>query len=159
MGSGEIDVVHFLLPNSRNEGEDDETVIVHADLYSNRRYIFRAGFRSRMLYITSNSKVKRYLRSYFGVYSIRIENVGVRSSSSDNVRIHCVANSREFRKVVLTHLANLKSERVSRQSPSRTPRTMNMPSSGELILQKLECAERLEILIEEQKHPKSQLVD
>ncbi|KAI3888195.1 hypothetical protein MKX03_012074 [Papaver bracteatum] len=53
-----------------------------------------------------------YLQSYFGVYSIRIENVGVRRSSSDDVHIHGVANPREFRKVVLTHLANLKRESV-----------------------------------------------
>ncbi|XP_026438574.1 uncharacterized protein LOC113337105 [Papaver somniferum] len=73
------------------------------------RYILRAEFRSRMLYITPNSIVYKDICSrIFGVYSIRIENVGVRKSSSDDVHIHGVANPREFRKVVLTHLANLR---------------------------------------------------
>ncbi|XP_026438493.1 uncharacterized protein LOC113337006 isoform X2 [Papaver somniferum] len=66
--------------------------------------------------------------------------------------------------VVLTHLANLKRATVltSHGSPSRTPRTGNVPSSGELILQKLEevgsSVKRVENIIEEQKHPKSQPV-
>ncbi|RZC85351.1 hypothetical protein C5167_041532 [Papaver somniferum] len=162
-----------------------------------RRYILRAEFRSRMLYITPNSIVYKvvkpvafpcfgvlkkekhillpsiadivieqgYLQSYFGVYSIRIENASVRRSSSDDVHIHGVANPREFRKVVLTHLANLKRETAltSHGSPSRTPRTGIIPSSGELILQKLEevgsSVKRVENIIEEQKHPKSQPVD
>ncbi|KAI3944138.1 hypothetical protein MKW92_015674 [Papaver armeniacum] len=162
-----------------------------------RRYILRAEFRSRMLYITPNSIVYKvvkpvafpcfgvlkkekhillpsiadivieqgYLQSYFGVYSIRIENVGVRRLSSDDVHIHGIANPREFRKVVLTHLANLKRETVltSHGSPSRTPRTGNIPSSGELILQKLEevgsSVKRVENIVEAQKHPKWQPVD
>ncbi|MCL7050760.1 hypothetical protein MKW94_015207 [Papaver nudicaule] len=145
-----------------------------------RRYILRAEFRSRMLYITPDSIVYKvvkpvafpcfgalkkekhillpsiadivieqgYLQSYFGVYSIRIENEGVRRSSSDDVHIHGVANPREFRKVVLTHLANLKRESVSSQvsrnedwggmtSHRSWSRTANTPS-GDLILQKLE---------------------
>ncbi|KAI3995381.1 hypothetical protein MKX01_040497 [Papaver californicum] len=246
MGSGEIDVLEsgLLLSDSRNEDDDDETVVLYSAsfqemeeiyvkyqtiqwvLYSVllvlawgiglfmliyipiRRYILRAEFRSRMLYITPNSIVYKvvkpvafpcfgvlkkekhillpsiadivieqgYLQSYFGVYSIRIENVGVRRSSSDDVHIHGIANPREFRKVVLTHLANLKRESVSRQvsrnedwgmtslgSPSRTPRTANIPSSGELILQKLEevgsSVKRVENIIEEQKYPKSQSTD
>ncbi|OVA08311.1 hypothetical protein BVC80_209g31 [Macleaya cordata] len=98
-----------------------------------------------------------YLQSYFGIYSIRIENVGVRRPSSDDVQIHGIANPREFRKVVLTHLANIKNESVSRRvsrgeglpnfgmgfttqvmSPSRPFGIDNFPSSGELILQKLD---------------------
>ncbi|KAI3898059.1 hypothetical protein MKX03_028617 [Papaver bracteatum] len=90
---------------------------------------------------------------------------GVRRSSSDDVHIHGVANPREFRKVVLTHLANLKRETVltSHGSPSITPRTGHTPSSGELILRKLEevgsLSFRVENILEEQKHPKSQPVD
>lgn len=43
-----------------------------------------------------------YLQSLFGVYSVRFENVGVRRSPSDDVRIEGVANPRAFRKVYLT---------------------------------------------------------
>ncbi|RZC89951.1 hypothetical protein C5167_029016 [Papaver somniferum] len=84
------------------------------------RYILRAEFRSRMLYITPNSIVYKVVKpvaftcfgvkntSYFLQLLTLIENVGVRKSSSDDVHIHGVANPREFRKVVLTHLANLR---------------------------------------------------
>lgn len=40
-----------------------------------------------------------YLQSRFGVYSIRIENVGVRRPPSDDVQIQGIANPRAFRKV------------------------------------------------------------
>ncbi|MCL7022787.1 hypothetical protein MKW94_006240 [Papaver nudicaule] len=75
--------------------------------------------------------------------------------------------------VVLTHLANLKRESVSSQvsrnedwggmtSHRSWSRTANTPS-GDLILQKLEevgsSVKRVENLIEEQKYPKSELVD
>ncbi|KAI3888194.1 hypothetical protein MKX03_012073 [Papaver bracteatum] len=120
-----------------------------------------------------------YLQSYFGVYSIRIENVGARRSSSDDVHIHGIHFAIEIYRlnfhgcicvhVVLTHLANLKRESVlmSHGSPSRTPRTGNVPPSGELILQKLEevgssaeaYLQRVENIMEQQKHPKSQPVN
>ncbi|MCL7041941.1 hypothetical protein MKW94_026253 [Papaver nudicaule] len=76
--------------------------------------------------------------------------------------------------VVLTHLANLKRESVSRQvsrnedwegmtSHVSSTRTANTPSSGDLILQKLEevgsFVKRVENIIEEQNYPKSELVD
>ncbi|PSS02050.1 Genetic interactor of prohibitins 3 like [Actinidia chinensis var. chinensis] len=41
-----------------------------------------------------------YLQSLFGVYSVRIENVGLRRSPSDDVQIQGVANPRTFRKRV-----------------------------------------------------------
>lgn len=40
-----------------------------------------------------------YLQSFFGVYSLRIENVGVRRPPSDDVQIQGVADPRAFRKV------------------------------------------------------------
>jgi len=39
-----------------------------------------------------------YLQSFFGVYSIRIENVGVRKPPSDDVKITGVAHPHDFRK-------------------------------------------------------------
>nr|GMD30271.1 uncharacterized protein LOC109192518 [Ipomoea batatas] len=39
-----------------------------------------------------------YLQSLFGVYSIRIENVGVRRPPSDDLKIHGVANPCAFKK-------------------------------------------------------------
>jgi hypothetical protein len=39
------------------------------------------------------------LQSLFGVYSLRIENVGVRRPPSDDVKILGIANPNAFRKV------------------------------------------------------------
>lgn len=41
-----------------------------------------------------------YLQSLFGVYSLRIENAGVRRPPSDDVQIQGVANPSDFRKVL-----------------------------------------------------------
>ena len=41
-----------------------------------------------------------YLQSLFGVYSVRIENVGVRRPPSDDVQIQGIANPRAFKKVL-----------------------------------------------------------
>uniref|UniRef100_A0A7N2MU62 Reverse transcriptase zinc-binding domain-containing protein n=1 Tax=Quercus lobata TaxID=97700 RepID=A0A7N2MU62_QUELO len=56
-----------------------------------------------------------YMQSLFGVYSLRIENVGVRRPPSDDVQIQGIANPRAFRKAVLMRLANMRSEGFSRQ--------------------------------------------
>ncbi|XP_010261750.1 PREDICTED: uncharacterized protein LOC104600489 isoform X1 [Nelumbo nucifera] len=56
-----------------------------------------------------------YLQSLFGVYSVRIENVGVRRPPSDDVQIQGITNPRAFRKAVLTRLSNMRSETFSRQ--------------------------------------------
>ncbi|CAI9100781.1 OLC1v1037953C4 [Oldenlandia corymbosa var. corymbosa] len=42
-----------------------------------------------------------YLQSKFGVYSVRIENIGVRRPASDDVKIQGIANPLAFRKVFL----------------------------------------------------------
>ncbi|XP_031256814.1 uncharacterized protein LOC116114805 [Pistacia vera] len=44
-----------------------------------------------------------YLQSFFGVYSLRIENVGVRRPPSDDVQIQGIANPSAFRKVLCCH--------------------------------------------------------
>lgn len=41
-----------------------------------------------------------YLQSFFGVYSIRIENIGVRRPASDDIKIIGVAHPHDFRKVL-----------------------------------------------------------
>ncbi|KAK6941244.1 hypothetical protein RJ641_026621, partial [Dillenia turbinata] len=100
-----------------------------------------------------------YLQSLFGVYSVRIENVGVRRPPNDDVQIVGVTNPNAFRKAVVTRLSNMKTEIFSRQlsltedipswrtghpaaawmSPSKTPRHEAFPHANELIiLQKLE---------------------
>lgn len=56
-----------------------------------------------------------YLQSFFGIYSVRIENTGVRRPACDDVQIQGIANPWAFRKAVLTHLSNLMSEGFSRQ--------------------------------------------
>ncbi|XP_059431820.1 uncharacterized protein LOC132165325 [Corylus avellana] len=110
-----------------------------------------------------------YLQSLFGVYSLRIENVGVRRPPSDDVKIHGIANPSAFRKAVLMRLANMRTEAFSRQvstiedipnlrlaSPSKYLRHDSFPHSGDLILlQKLEevgsSMKRVQTLIEEQQ--------
>ncbi|KAJ4708868.1 putative Transmembrane protein [Melia azedarach] len=116
-----------------------------------------------------------YLQSLFGVYSLRIENIGVRRPPSDDVQIQGVANPSDFRKAVLTRLSNMRSEAFSRQasaieeipnpktsissltwlSASKPLRHDSSPYSGDLaLLQKLEevgCSvKRVQTLIEEQ---------
>ncbi|XP_056692491.1 uncharacterized protein [Spinacia oleracea] len=56
-----------------------------------------------------------YLQSFFGVYSVRIENAGVRRPSSDDLQIQGITNPSAFRKAVLSHLSNLRTEAFSRQ--------------------------------------------
>lgn len=53
-----------------------------------------------------------YLQSLFGIYSIRIENNGVRRAASDDVHIQGVANPRAFRKVVLTRISSMRGKNV-----------------------------------------------
>lgn len=40
-----------------------------------------------------------YLESFFGVYSVRIENAGVRRPPSDDLKIQGITNPSAFRKV------------------------------------------------------------
>ncbi|KAG8373860.1 hypothetical protein BUALT_Bualt11G0069100 [Buddleja alternifolia] len=125
-----------------------------------------------------------YLQSHFGVYSIRIENVGVRRPPSDDVQIQGVANPHAFRKAVLLRLSNMRAEVLSGQvssvedvptprfghtpvtsmSPSKSLGHDSFPRLGEnAILQKLEevgsSVKRVQTLIEEQKLQTPQLID
>ncbi|KAL3623566.1 hypothetical protein CASFOL_032382 [Castilleja foliolosa] len=59
-----------------------------------------------------------YLQSLFGVYSVRIENIGVTRPPSDDVQIQGVVNPHAFRKAVLFHLANMRAELLSEQVPT-----------------------------------------
>lgn len=111
-----------------------------------------------------------YLQSLFGIYSVRIENAGVRKPASDDVQIQGIAHPRDFRKTVMIHLSNM-NESSSQQAlinehplslgaalppiqttPSRSLRRDILLSSGELILQKLEevgnSVKRVQTLIE-----------
>nr|GMD35379.1 Alanine--tRNA ligase [Ipomoea batatas] len=104
-----------------------------------------------------------YLQALFGVYSIRIENVGVRRPPSDDLKIHGVANPCAFKKAVMMQLSKTKSKALSRQvsnaalmSPSKSRRHDNLPRAGELaMLQKLEevggSVKRVQNLIEDQR--------
>ncbi|GAY37618.1 hypothetical protein CUMW_030410 [Citrus unshiu] len=115
-----------------------------------------------------------YLQSLFGVYSLRIENVGVRRPPSDDVQIQGVANPSDFRKAVLTRLSNMRNEVFSREasaiedvqnpkrslssitsmSPSKSSRHDLSHSGDQVVLQKLEevgsSVKRVQALIEEQ---------
>ncbi|KAI3754145.1 hypothetical protein L1987_53923 [Smallanthus sonchifolius] len=101
-----------------------------------------------------------YLQSCYGVYSIRIENVGVTRPPTDDVQIEGITNPQAFRKVVLTLLSNMKSEALScipeDVGSSRSPMMSNV---GELvILQKLEevgnSLKKVQSLIQE-RQPKA----
>ncbi|GKV24695.1 hypothetical protein SLEP1_g34278 [Rubroshorea leprosula] len=124
-----------------------------------------------------------YLQSFFGVYSVRIENVGVRRPRSDDVQILCVANPTAFKKAVSTQLSNTRSEVFSQRlsatedipslrlgpsaaawlSPSKSLRHDSISHSVDIaLLQKLEEVEssvkRVQTLIEEQ-HFQASVVD
>ncbi|XP_021804978.1 uncharacterized protein LOC110749227 [Prunus avium] len=105
-----------------------------------------------------------YLQSLYGVYSLRIEHVGVRRPPSDDVQIHGIANPSAFRKAVLMRLSSMTNEVFSRQVSTLEDipnlRLQMSPSKplryGDLtLLQKLDevgsSVKRVQTLLEE--HP------
>ncbi|KAG4381604.1 hypothetical protein GLYMA_15G181300v4 [Glycine max] len=88
-----------------------------------------------------------YLQSLFGVYSLRIENVGVRRPPSDDVKIQGVANPNAFRKM----------------SPSMSLKHDPNPSGELLLMQKLEevgsSVKRIQSLFEEQQSQITESID
>ncbi|KAI4344641.1 hypothetical protein L6164_011844 [Bauhinia variegata] len=102
-----------------------------------------------------------YLQSLFGVYSLRIENVGVRRPPSDDVKIQGIANPNAFKKAVMMRLSNMRNERASAlediqhlmMSP-KLPKHDSNPSGELLLLQKLEevgiSVKKMQALIEQQ---------
>ncbi|XP_042483124.1 uncharacterized protein LOC122063490 isoform X2 [Macadamia integrifolia] len=119
-----------------------------------------------------------YLQSFFGVYSTRIENVGVRRPPSDDVQIQGIADPRAFRKVSMNEdfqnfgtgyssaawaRHNVGACIAYPMSPSKSFRHDSFPSSGELILQKLEevgsSVKRVQSLIQEQHCQKSGTIE
>ncbi|KAK8581860.1 hypothetical protein V6N13_144855 [Hibiscus sabdariffa] len=114
-----------------------------------------------------------YLQSFFGVYSLRIENVGVRRPPSDDLQIQGMVNPSAFRKAVLARLSNMRTSaiedapnlRILSSSAWRSPRKQDaVPTSGDLaLLQKLEevgsSVKRVQSLIEEQHGQASETAD
>ncbi|KAK7354570.1 hypothetical protein VNO80_20035 [Phaseolus coccineus] len=117
-----------------------------------------------------------YLQSLFGVYSLRIENVGVRRPPSDDVKIQGVANPNAFRKAVMMRLSNMRNEVMSRQvstfedvphhlmmSPSKSLKHDSKPSGEQLLMQKLEevgsSVKRIQSLFEEQQSQTTESID
>ncbi|KAI4335176.1 hypothetical protein L6164_013846 [Bauhinia variegata] len=116
-----------------------------------------------------------YLQSLFGVYSLRIENVGVRRPPSDDVKIQGIANPNAFRKAVMMRVSNMRNEIFSRQasalediphmmvSPSKPLRHDSTPSGEVLLLQKLEevgsSVKRMQTLFEEQQSQITESID
>ncbi|KAJ8466790.1 hypothetical protein OPV22_029342 [Ensete ventricosum] len=107
-----------------------------------------------------------YLQSFFGIYSVRIHNEGVRRTANDDFQIQGVSDSRAFRKAVLMHLSNIRSDGFNRQtSVNEDPQTFGscppsgswIASPGDLILQRLEevgsSIKKVQTLIE--KKPKA----
>ncbi|MED6121672.1 hypothetical protein PIB30_032327 [Stylosanthes scabra] len=115
-----------------------------------------------------------YLQSQFGVYSLRIENIGIRIPPSDDVKIQGVANPHAFRKAVMMRLSNMRNEMFSTQvSTLDVPHMMMSPSKSlrhdsafgeQLLLQKLEevgnSVKRIQTLFEEQQaHNAAESID
>ncbi|KAL1532917.1 hypothetical protein AAHA92_32869 [Salvia divinorum] len=126
-----------------------------------------------------------YLQSLFGVYSIRIENVGVRRPPSDDVQIQGITDPHAFREAVLSQLSITRGEVFSRKvsAPNDTPTpctghssidsvspskfrhdSLSLPRLGEVaILQKLEevgsSVKRVQTLIEVQKLQASEIAE
>ncbi|CAN6329528.1 unnamed protein product [Urochloa humidicola] len=90
-----------------------------------------------------------YLQSFFGIYSIRIENVVVRKPPSDDVKITGVAHPHDFRKALLVHLLNTRNLNSNRKAPSDVQQSTSLnpitsawePPLGDLILEKLDEVE------------------
>ncbi|RWW23387.1 hypothetical protein GW17_00012367 [Ensete ventricosum] len=76
-----------------------------------------------------------YLQSFFGIYSVRIHNEGVRRTANDDFQIQGVSDSRAFRKAVLMHLSNIRSDGFNRQtSVNEDPQTFgSCPPSGSWV--------------------------
>ncbi|CAB4288107.1 unnamed protein product [Prunus armeniaca] len=112
-----------------------------------------------------------YLQSLYGVYSLRIEHVGVRRPPSDDVQIHGIANPSAFRKAVLMRLSSMTNEVFSRQVSTLEDipnlRLQMSPSKplryGDLtLLQKLDevgsSVKRVQTLLEE-RNPTSEPIE
>ncbi|TVU49620.1 hypothetical protein EJB05_00938, partial [Eragrostis curvula] len=90
-----------------------------------------------------------YLQSFFGVYSIRIENIGVRRPPSDDLKITGVAHPHDFRKAVLVHILNTRNQNFSRKasvsddqhSTRLNPAADALVPLGDLIHEKLDEVE------------------
>nr|XP_043627660.1 uncharacterized protein LOC122599246 [Erigeron canadensis]XP_043627661.1 uncharacterized protein LOC122599246 [Erigeron canadensis]XP_043627662.1 uncharacterized protein LOC122599246 [Erigeron canadensis] len=124
-----------------------------------------------------------YLQSRYGVYSIRIENIGVTRPPSDHVQIQGIAHPQAFRKAVLMRLLALRNEDFSRQtqdsvaastnvhsypapgmSPLRPPMHDTLSHVGEFaVLQKLDevatSLKRVQSLFEEHQPKSSVCID
>ncbi|KAL0558583.1 hypothetical protein IC582_003160 [Cucumis melo] len=117
-----------------------------------------------------------YLESLYGVYSIRIENAGVRRPPGDDVHIQGVADPIAFRKVaVLMRLADMRDDGKTSQistieevlntkaSPSKSLKYDPYLYSGEQVLQKVDevgsSVKRVQALIEEQRSQVSNILD
>ncbi|EES16205.1 uncharacterized protein LOC8074244 isoform X1 [Sorghum bicolor] len=89
------------------------------------------------------------LQSVFGVYSIRIENIGVRKPRSYDVKITGVAHPHDFRKAVLVHLLNTRKLKFSQKASSHDQQSRSLSSTassseaplGDLMLEKLDEVE------------------
>ncbi|CAJ1975728.1 unnamed protein product [Sphenostylis stenocarpa] len=117
-----------------------------------------------------------YFQSLFGVYSLRIENIGVRRPPSDDVKIQGVANPNAFRKAVMMRLSNMRNEIMTRQvstledvpqhlmmSPSKSFKPDSNPSGELLLMRKLEevgsSVKRIQSLFEEQQSQTAESID
>lgn len=116
-----------------------------------------------------------YLESLYGVYSIRIENAGVRRPPGDDVQIQGITDPIAFKKAVLMRLSGMRDDGNSSQistieevlntksSPSKSLKYDPYLYSGEQVLQKVEevgsSVKRVQALIEEQRSQVSNTLD
>ncbi|XP_038879986.1 uncharacterized protein LOC120071681 isoform X2 [Benincasa hispida] len=116
-----------------------------------------------------------YLESLYGVYSIRIENAGVRRPPGDDVHIQGITDPIAFKKAVLMRLSGMRNDgncpQIStidevlntKASPSTSLKYDPYLYLGEQVLQKVEevgsSVKRIQALIEEQRSEVSNTLD
>ncbi|TYK10003.1 uncharacterized protein E5676_scaffold16G001340 [Cucumis melo var. makuwa] len=170
---------HVLLPSVADiiieqVGNDDQTI----GNMLGRQASSWCGWNLGVVFIISSWMVHvvGYLESLYGVYSIRIENAGVRRPPGDDVHIQGVADPIAFRKVaVLMRLADMRDDGKTSQistieevlntkaSPSKSLKYDPYLYSGEQVLQKVDevgsSVKRVQALIEEQRSQVSNILD
>ncbi|CAN6470175.1 unnamed protein product [Victoria cruziana] len=70
-----------------------------------------------------------YLQSFFGIYSIRIENLGVRRPASDDVHIQGIMNPKDLKKAIMVLLSSIRDESFRRQLSVSDDPSCYMPIS------------------------------
>ncbi|KAK2351848.1 hypothetical protein QL285_096863 [Trifolium repens] len=105
-----------------------------------------------LLHYVADVVVEQGYLSLIGVYSLRIENVGVRRPPNDDVKILGVANPNAFRKAVMMRLSNIKNEIVSRK-------VSTLEDTSHSTMSPSNSVKRMQTLLEEQQSQATESID